>query len=291
MGIRPRLPGHGCADRGCRCENLLNQDLFYYTEYAINSSTEYDYTEYLLTYKLYVGQSNEAYMSPVKGKSFFCSWSGGKDSCLALYLAIQNGAIPKALLTMLQEDGKISRSHGLPVYVLQQQAAALGIPLVTCQSSWDNYERNFLDIIRGFRKEGIEYGVFGDIDLEAHLEWVERVCSSVQIQSYEPLWKTPRRDLLDKFFKLRFRATIVAVKQGALDSSFLGRTLSDEVITEMETAGIDASGEEGEYHTVVSDGPIFHNEVIIRHGGHILREGYCFLDIYPYGKRKNAKKT
>ena len=218
-------------------------------------------------------------MNPVKGKTFFCSWSGGKDSCLALYLAIQNGATPRALLTMLQEDGERSRSHGLPVSVLQQQALALGIPLVMCKSSWDNYEQNFLDIISEFRKEGIEYGVFGDIDLEAHLEWVERVCSSVQIQSYEPLWKTPRRDLLAKFFQLGFKATIIAIKQGTLDNSFLGRTLNDEVITEMEDAGIDASGEEGEYHTVVTNGPIFRNAVAIKSGEHILRDGYCFLDI------------
>ena len=218
-------------------------------------------------------------MNPVKGKSFFCSWSGGKDSCLALYLAIQNGAIPKALLTMLQEDGKRSRAHGLPVSVLQQQALALGIPLVLCKSSWDNYERNFLDTISEFRKEGIEYGVFGDIDLEAHLEWVERVCSSVQIQSYEPLWKTRRQDLLDRFFQLGFKATIIAVKQGALDSRFLGCTLNDEVIVKMENAGIDASGEEGEYHTVVTNGPIFDHEVVIKQREHILRDGYYFLDI------------
>ena len=218
-------------------------------------------------------------MNPIKGKSFFCSWSGGKDSCLALYLAIQNGAIPKALLTMLREDGQRSRSHRLPVSVLQQQALALGIPLVSRKSSWDNYERNFLDTISEFRNEGIEYGVFGDIDLEAHLEWVERVCSSVQIQSYEPLWKTPRRDLLDKFFKLGFMATIIAVKQGALDSSFLGRTLNDEVISEMENAGIDASGEEGEYHTVITNGPIFRHAVAIKPGEIILRESYCFLDV------------
>jgi len=218
-------------------------------------------------------------MNPIKGKAFFCSWSGGKDSCLALYLAIQKGAIPKALLTVLREDGKRSRSHGLPISVFQQQALALGIPLVVCKSSWDDYERNFIDTISEFRKEGIEYGVFGDIDLEAHLEWVERVCSSVQIQSYEPLWKKPRRDLLDKFFQLGFMATIIAVKQGTLDSSFLGRTLNDEVITEMENAGIDASGEEGEYHTVVTNGPIFHHAVVIKPGEHILRDGYCFLDI------------
>ena len=73
-------------------------------------------------------------MNPIKGKPFFCSWSGGKDSCLALYLAIQKGAVPRTLLTVVREDGERSRSHGLPVSVLQQQALALGIPLVVCKS-------------------------------------------------------------------------------------------------------------------------------------------------------------
>jgi len=218
-------------------------------------------------------------MTPVKGKPFFCSWSGGKDSCLALYLAIKNGGIPKALLTMLREDGKKSSSHGLPVSVLQQQARSLGIPLFVCGSSWDDYEQNFTEKISGFRNEGIEYGVFGDIDLEPHLEWVERVCSSVDIKAYEPLWKKPRRELLDTFFQLGFTATVVTIKQEALDSSFLGRTLNEDVVTEMENAGIDASGEEGEYHTMVTDGPIFNHVVEIKKGEHLSRDGYCFLDI------------
>ena len=219
-------------------------------------------------------------MNAIKGKSFFCSWSGGKDSCLALHHAIQNGAIPKVLLTMLTEDGERSRSHGLPVTMIQQQALALGIPLVVRKSSWDEYERTFLSAIREFKTEGIEYGVFGDIDLEPHLEWVERVCSSVPIQPYEPLWKKPRRVLLNEFFQLGFTATIIAVKQGVLDSSFLGLTLTKQVITEMEKAGIDASGEEGEYHTVVTNGPIFSHAIDIELRDQVLRDGYCFLDVF-----------
>lgn len=218
-------------------------------------------------------------MRPVKGSSFFCSWSGGKDSCLALYSAIQNGGIPKALLTMLTENGERSRSHGLPAALIKRQATALGIPLVMRKSSWDDYEDNFISVIRDFKRGGIEYGVFGDIDLEPHLEWVERVCSSVAIRPYEPLWKRKRHDLLNEFFHLGFKAVIIAVKQGVLSESFLGCTLDQDVIADMEKVGIDASGEEGEYHTVVTDGPIFSSGIHLETKEQFTCDGYCFLDI------------
>jgi len=218
-------------------------------------------------------------MTSIKDCSFFCSWSGGKDSCLALHKAIRNGGIPKALLTMLTENGERTRSHGLPVELVQCQADKLGIPLVVCKSSWDDYEENFVSTIRKFKKDGIECGVFGDIDLEPHLQWVERVCSSVGIQPYEPLWKQARRDLLNEFLDLGFQAMIVAAKEGALDKSFLGRLLDQQVIDDIEKAGCDASGEEGEYHTVVTDGPIYSSAIKIKTGGQVRHDGYCFLDV------------
>ncbi len=218
-------------------------------------------------------------MTSIKDRPFFCSWSGGKDSCLALYMAIRNGGIPKALLTMLTEDGERTRSHGFPVGVVQCQAEALGIPLVVRKSSWDDYEGNFLSAIRKFKRDSVEYGVFGDIDLEPHLQWVERVCSSVAIQPYEPLWKRERPDLLNEFLGLGFKATIVAIKQGALDNSFLGRILDQQVIIDIEKAGCDVSGEEGEYHTVVTEGPIYSSAIHIETRGQVIYDGYCFLDV------------
>lgn len=218
-------------------------------------------------------------MEGIRGKHLFCSWSGGKDCCLALFRAIRNGGVPAYLLTMLTEEGNRSRAHGLPPAIIQAQAQALNIPLVVGKASWNGYEKSFLSAITRFREEGIEYGVFGDIDLEAHLQWVERICSSVGIQAYEPLWKRARGDLLEEFLRLGFKATIISVKQGALDSSFLGQTLNRELIADIEKIGIDASGEEGEYHTVVTDGPIFSSPILLNAKERVLREGYCFLDV------------
>ncbi len=218
-------------------------------------------------------------MKSLDGHSFFSSWSGGKDSCLALYYAIQNGGMPKALLTMMTEDKKRSRSHGLPITVFESQANSLGIPLMLRSSSWNDYERTFLSAIREFREDGVEYGVFGDIDLEPHLEWVKRVCASASIQEYEPLWKRERSELLNDFLSLGFKAMIIAVKQGTLNNDFLGKTLDHQLIDNMREIGIDASGEKGEYHTVVFDGPIFSSPVNLEKGQQVIKDGYGFLDV------------
>lgn len=218
-------------------------------------------------------------MTTIQGSPFFCSWSGGKDSCLSLYRAIQSGGAPKALLTMMTEGGDRSRSHGLSIDVLRRQAQTLDIPLVVRNSTWNDYENTFISALGAFRADGIEHGAFGDIDMDPNLEWVERVCSSAGIRAYEPLWKTPRRELLGEFLQLGFEATIVAVKQSVLSDSFLGRVLDERVIADMEEAGIDASGEVGEYHTVVTAGPLFSSPIHLEQKAQVARDGYCFLDV------------
>lgn len=215
----------------------------------------------------------------IKGCPFFCSWSGGKDSCLALYRAIREGGRPRSLLTMLTEGGERSRSHGLSVSLIRRQASALGIPVVVRATSWDNYEATFIAALCALQKDGIEVGVFGDIDIDSHREWVERVCSCTAIRPYHPLWKKARRDLLGELLELGFEATIVAVKEGVLDRRFLGTTLNMDVIGEIESIGIDPSGEGGEYHTVVTDGPTFTFALSLEMKEQVLRDGYWFLDV------------
>jgi len=218
-------------------------------------------------------------MSLIKDCRFFCSWSGGKDSCLALYRAIEEGGRPRFLLTMLTEGGQVSRSHGLPLALLQEQSSALGIRLVVRDGSWDGYEAAFISALRELKKDGVEFGVFGDIDLEAHREWTERVCSVVGIRSYQPLWQKGRSDLLEEFFEAGFKATIVAVKDGVLDRRFLGKVLNADIVRQFTDAGVDACGENGEYHTVVTDGPIFSARLCLNVKKQVLRNGYWFLEV------------
>jgi len=229
--------------------------------------------------RIKINNNGNNFMKSSKEKSFFCSWSGGKDSCLALYYAVQNGYTSKCLLTMLTGNGEKTRSHGIPISVLKQQAEALAIPLTVCSTSWNNYEATFLSAICDLKERGIELGVFGDIDLDAHRQWCEKVCSVASIQHCHPLWKKGRRDLLNEFIRLNFKATIIAVKKSVLDKEFLGKTFNSDVINEIENTGIDVSGEEGEYHTIVTDGPIFSCTVNLVLGKPVLHNGYWLLDI------------
>ncbi len=218
-------------------------------------------------------------MTDISGRRFFCSWSGGKDSCLALHRAIKDGGKPAVLLTMMREDGARSRSHGLPVPVLEAQASSLGIPLSTVATSWDDYERLFVEALRRLNIAGVDVGVFGDIGLEEHREWVRAACSKADIEPVHPIWGRDRMDLLGEFIREGFRAIIVSVNEDALDRSFLGREIDGKTVSDLERAGVDPSGEGGEYHTLVTSGPIFSRMVEVRHGRVQLKDGYAFLDI------------
>lgn len=209
----------------------------------------------------------------------FCSWSGGKDSCLALHRSIEAGMRPSVLLTMLTEEGRRSRAHGLTVDVLKAQAASMGMRLVTKATSWDDYERNFLEEARKLRVEGISAGVFGDIDLAQHREWVEDVCSRAGIDAELPLWKAGRDELLEELLSRGFKAVVVSVKDGTLGKRWLGRTLDRDMVALFKSGDIDPSGEAGEYHTCVVDGPPFSHPVRVEQGDSMLRDGYWFLDL------------
>lgn len=186
---------------------------------------------------------------------------------------------PAALLTMLAEGGKRSRSHGLSAEVLQAQAASLGARLVTRETSWNDYEGNFLAEARKFRDEGVLVGVFGDIDLIQHREWVEKTCTKAGVEPRLPLWNTEREVLLEEFLTNGFKAIIVSVKDGVLGERWLGRTLDRNMVELFKSSGIDPSGEAGEYHTCVIDGPVFSQPIRLEKNERVLRDGYWFLDL------------
>ena len=110
----------------------------------------------------------------------FVSWSGGKDCCLAAYLAASEGLKVSYLANTVSEDGQRSRSHGIPAELIRMQSKAMGIPILQQPVSSDGYETSFKSMIRSLKEKGIEGGVFGDIDFNAHREWIDRVlCGGV----------------------------------------------------------------------------------------------------------------
>lgn len=211
-------------------------------------------------------------MSAASPLPFVVSWSGGKDSALALLRALEAGGRPLALLNMLDETGTRSRSHGLRPEILGAQAAALGLPLWTARASWTSYGREFTALLARAADAGAESVVFGDIDLQDHRDWEEGVCAAAGLRAALPLWQEPRRALVEEGLSRGLRARIVAVREDALPPGLLGRVLDPALLDEIERLGADACGEHGEYHTVVVDGPGFLAPLRL-HAGDVHREG------------------
>jgi uncharacterized protein (TIGR00290 family) len=190
------------------------------------------------------------------GQRAFFSWSGGKDSMLALHRALDAGVRVEALLAMFDEGGERSRSHAIPRALMQAQADALGIPLVMRSASWADYEDVFITQLRTFAAQGLTLGVFGDIDLLPHRDWEEKVCAAAGLTALLPLWQEPRRALVDEGLALGHRARVVCVDARWLGASFCGREFDAAFLGDLPP-GVDACGENGEFHTFVFDGPRF----------------------------------
>jgi len=193
------------------------------------------------------------------------SWSGGKDSCYACYKAIEEGLEIHSLLTMMNNRGE-SSFHMINADLLNAQSTAIGIPIVKCKTAPKTYEHDFKNALRQLRSAGMEGLVTGDIFEVAQHEagWLDRVCNEVDVKPIRPLWRRNTRQILDEFIDLGFKATVVRVNLGLLGKEFLGRSLDKEFVSELaRLENVDPCGERGEYHTLVTDGPLFNNRIEI----------------------------
>jgi len=179
---------------------------------------------------------------------------------LALHRALDAGFSVEALLAMFDDSGERSRSHALPPALMQAQADALGIPLVMRRASWADYEAVFVSQLRQFAAQGLTHGLFGDIDLQPHRDWEERVCAATGLQAALPLWQQPRLSLVNELLALGYRARVVCVDARWLDASFCGREFDAQFLADLPPE-VDACGENGEFHTFVFDGPRFRQPV------------------------------
>lgn len=206
------------------------------------------------------------------------SWSGGKDSCFALMKTLENKEHSlEVVLNMMNENGKVSRSHGLPLSILQQQADAIGVPLSGTPAAWSDYEEFYINTLKKLQKTyTTDAVVFGDIDLEPHREWEEKVCAASEHKALLPLWQQDRKELVYAMIDNGIKAIIVSCNTH-LGEAFLGREITRELVTELENAGVDACGENGEYHTAVIDCPLFSQAVVLPQHKKQTYENYCFL--------------
>ncbi len=214
----------------------------------------------------------------------FVSWSGGKETALAYYKITQNQDTKIAFfLNMTSEDGEHSRSHGVSSKLLKLQANIAEKPIIQRRTTWETYEEEFKKGILSFKKENIQAGVFGDIVIEGHRKWVEKVCMDIGIKPILPLWGEKREDILREFIQTGFEAVIVAVKTDVLDVKWVGRNLDGKFIEELKTLNnVDLCGEQGEYHTFVTGGPIFKKKIKILKAKKQYKDKRCFLDILDY---------
>lgn len=209
--------------------------------------------------------------------NFVTSWSGGKDSCYAMMLAVQRGLIPKVVLNMMNENGKVSRSHGLPLSILEQQASKMQLPLEGIPASWANYEEKFIGILKKLKsKYGLDAAVFGDIDLQAHKDWEDKVCEAVNLKAILPLWQQDRLTLVIEMIDRGIETMIVSCNND-MGEGYLGRMLTKKLAIELQQQGIDPCGENGEFHTMVINCPLFFEPIVIPEFKKKTYESYCFL--------------
>jgi len=205
----------------------------------------------------------------------FFNWSGGKDSTLALYHALQSREWDvQRLLTTVNEDFQRISMHGVREELLDRQAESLGIPLVKCRlpvvASMQVYETRTSEVIAQFKTEGIETALFGDIFLEDLRAYRDEKLAQSGIRAAFPLWKRDTTELIHEFVDLGFKAIIVCVNERRLDKSFAGRFIDRDFIKDYPDTA-DICGENGEYHSFVFDGPIFKQPITFEVGETVYR--------------------
>lgn len=186
----------------------------------------------------------------------FVSWSGGKDCMFAMYRHLQRN--PDASVGSLLHMQRNTSAHGFGADVIIEQAKAMEMPLYVCTVGNDGYEVAFKKALKELKKKGIGIGVFGDIYLEEHKIWVERVCQEMGIHPLFPLWGEETATLIRDFVSEEFKTLVVAMRSDLNPDTFLGRVIDHDFIEDLaKLHDVDLCGEHGEYHTYVFDGPLF----------------------------------
>lgn len=179
---------------------------------------------------------------------------------------------------MMNENEKVSRSHGLAVKLLQQQSDAIELPIALVPSTWKEYEKKYIAKLKQLTKSyKLEAAVFGDIDIEPNRAWEEKVSEAAGLKAVLPLWKGNRKQLVFDMIQEGIEAIIVSCNT-TLGKDFLGRKITKEIVDEFESLGVDACGENGEYHTMVVNCPLFKESISLPEYTKKSYEDYCFID-------------
>jgi uncharacterized protein (TIGR00290 family) len=213
------------------------------------------------------------------------SWSGGKDSCLALYEIQKSDKYRVAgLLTTVTRDYDRISMHGVRRELLVRQAASLDLPLrevpIPKGASNEEYEAELLRAVAEYRGQGIDSIVFGDLFLADVKAYRDQFLGRHGLSGIYPVWLRDTTEFIREFIALGFKAVATCVDGKVLAPSFAGR-LIDEAFLSTLPAHVDPCGENGEFHTFVFEGPNFQQAVRFSTGETVEREGFWFCDLLP----------
>jgi uncharacterized protein (TIGR00290 family) len=213
------------------------------------------------------------------------SWSGGKDSCLALYELQRSPDIHiESLLTTITRDFDRISMHGVRRALLERQAESLGVQLhkieISKAAGNDEYEAKMGEVFSLFRARGIETVAFGDLFLEDIRAYRERLLAKHGMKGIYPIWGRDTGRLIRDFIASGFKTAVVCVDPKQLDPSFVGRVIDENFLAKLPPH-VDPCGENGEFHTFVFDGPIFHAPVRFSFGEIVCRDSFWFCDLVP----------
>jgi uncharacterized protein (TIGR00290 family) len=216
--------------------------------------------------------------------SFAVSWSGGKDSALALWTLRRQGREPEALITTVTEGFDRISMHGVRRELLGRQADALGIPLVevvippVCVN--EIYDARMAQTFASAPLSEVEEVVFGDLFLEDVRAYREERLAAGGKRGLFPLWGRDTTQLAREFIVAGFKANIVCLDPRVLDPSFAGRAYDEQLLAELPLA-VDPCGENGEFHTFVHAGPMLAEPIACETGEVVERDGFVFCDLMP----------
>ncbi|MCS6982241.1 MAG: adenine nucleotide alpha hydrolase [Flavobacteriales bacterium] len=218
------------------------------------------------------------------------SWSGGKDSALALWRLLQSGQWkPVGLLCTFSTPFDRVLMHGVRRLLLLQQAQATGIDLVPIflppEPSNDVYETAWAEVVGDWCRRGVRHVAFGDVFLQDIRAYREKQLAKLDMEPVFPVWTgCPEREaswqLLEEFWSVGFRTRIVCVELTKLGEEWAGRELSPTQARRLPP-DVDPCGENGEFHTFVFAGPCFKNPIRVRLGKRFFAKGFCYRDLLP----------
>ncbi|MDE1886911.1 MAG: diphthine--ammonia ligase, partial [Gammaproteobacteria bacterium] len=214
------------------------------------------------------------------------SWSGGKDSALALHALKQDARYQVAgLLTTVNEHyGRISM-HGVREALLDDQAESIGLPLykvkLSERPSNEEYERKMRTALEDFKAQAIRHVAFGDLFLEDIRQYRLDNMRKLDMECVFPLWHRPTDQLAREFIAQGFKAVLCCVDERQLDGKFAGREYDKALLNELPT-NVDPCGENGEFHTFVYAGPMFRRPIAFRRGERVRHDDHFhFCDLIP----------